>query len=66
MFGKQISKWRRLKTMAIFDFFFTYFIHQEKDTRIHQHMNDLPKYTMFLAHTFYFFALPILRKLRIS
>ena len=34
VFGNQISKWRSFEKRAIFDLFFTFFSHQEKDTKI--------------------------------
>ena len=61
-FGKKISKWRSFEKMVIFDLLFISFSHQEKVTKILQHIPHSHTY-MYSAHPIdFFFALPILKK----
>ena len=61
-FGNHISKCCSLEEGAIFDLLFTFFCHQEKVTKIPSahHLTH-----MYFAHPIDFFALPILKKIRI-
>ena len=63
-FGNQISKWRLFEKRAIFDLLFTLFSHQGKLQKFLQHIALSHTYT-YLAHPIEFFALPILKKIRI-
>ena len=60
-FGNQISKWRLFEKRAIFDLLF---ITREKLQKFFQHISHSHTYTYF-AHPIDFFALPILKKIRI-
>ena len=62
-FGNQISKWRLFEKRAIFDLLCTFFSHQGEFTQIPSAHISLT-YTYF-AHLIDFFALPILKKIRI-
>ena len=62
-FGNQISKWRSFEKRAIFDLLFTFFSYQGKVTKIPSAHISLT-YTYF-AHPLTFFAIPILKKIRI-
>ena len=62
-FWNQISKWRSFEKRAIFDLLFTFFSHQGKVTKITSAHISLT-YTYF-PHPIDFFALPILKKIRI-
>ena len=64
IFGNQISKWRLFEKRAIFDLLFTFSIQQGKDKKFLQHISQTHTYTYF-AHPIDFFALPILKKIRI-
>ena len=63
-FGNQIPKWRSFEKRAIFDLLFTFFSHQGKLQKFLQHISHSHTYTYF-AHPIDFFALPILKKIRI-
>ena len=63
-FGNQISKWRSFEKMAIFNLLFIFFSHRAKLQKILQHTSHSHTYTYF-AHPIDFFALPILKKIRI-
>ena len=63
-FGNQISIWRSFENRAIFDLLFTFFSHQGKVTKILWHISHSHTY-MYFAHPIDFFALPILKKIRI-
>ena len=63
-FGNQISKWRSFEKRAIFDLLFTFLVTREKLQKFLQHISHSHTYTYF-AHPIDFFALPILKKLRI-
>ena len=69
-FGNQISKWRSFEKRAIFDLLFTIFlVTREKLQKFLQHISHSHTYTYFahrVAHPIdFFFALPILKKIRI-
>ena len=66
-FGNQISKWRSfLKKKAIFDLLFAFFSHQGKVTKIPSaHISLTYIHTRILLTLLTFFALPILKKVRI-
>ena len=63
-FGNQISKWRSFEKRAIFDLLFTFFSHQGKLQKFLQHISHSHTY-MYLLTLLTFFALPILKKIRI-
>ena len=66
-FENQISKWCSFEKRAIFDLLFTFFSYQGKDTKIlsvHTLLTYIRAY-MYFAHPIDFFALPILKKIRI-
>ena len=63
-FGNQISKWRSFEKRAIFDLLFTFSSHQGKLQKFLQHISQTHTHTYF-AHPIDFFALPILKKIRI-
>ena len=63
-FGNQISKWRSFEKRAIFDLLFTFSSHQGKLLKFLQHISHSHTYTYF-AHPIEFFALSILKKIRI-
>ena len=63
-FGNQISKWRSFEKKTIFDLLFTFLVTREKLQNILQHISHSHTYTYF-AHPIDFFALPILKKIRI-
>ena len=63
-FGNQISKWRSFEKWAIFDLLFTFSCHQGKVTKIPSaHFKHI--HTHILLTLLTFFALPILKKIRI-
>ena len=65
-FGNQISKWRSFEKRAIFDLLFTFFSHQGKVTKLPSAHSSLTYiHTRYFAHHIDFFALPILKKIRI-
>ena len=65
-FGNQISKWRLFEKRAIFDLLFTFFSHQGKVTKIPSaHISLTHIHTYILLTLLTFFALPILKKIRI-
>ena len=59
-----MSKWRSFEKRAIFDLLFTFSGHQGKLQKFLQHISQTYTYTYF-AHPIDFFALPILKKIRI-
>ena len=63
-FGNQISKWRSFKKRAIVDQLFTFVVTREKLQKTLRHISHWHTYTYF-AHPIDFFALPILKKIRI-
>ena len=63
-FENQISKWRSFEKRAIFDLLFTFLVTREKLHNFLQHISHSHTYTYF-AHPIDFFALPILKKIRI-
>ena len=63
-FGNQISKWLLFEKRAIFDLLFTFFSYQGKVTKFLPHISHSHTY-MYFAHPVDFFALPILKKIRI-
>ena len=63
-FGNHISKWRSFEKRTIFDLLFTFFSHQGKLQKFLQHISHSHTHTCF-AHPIDFFALPILKKIRI-
>ena len=62
-FGNQISKWRSFEKRAIFDLLFTFFSHQGKVMKIPIYLTHI--HTCILLTLLTFFALPILKKIRI-
>ena len=64
-FGNQISKWCSFEKRAIFDLLFTFFSHQGKVTKIPSAHISLTYITRILLTLLTFFALPILKKIRI-
>ena len=64
-FGNQISIWRSFEKRAIFDLFFSFFSHQGKDTKIPSAHISLTYIHILLTLLTFFFAFPILQKLRI-
>ena len=62
LLGNQISKWHPFEKMAIFDLLFTFFSHQENDTKFLQHISHLHKYTYFARPVNFFFCLPNFEK----
>ena len=64
-FGNQISKWRSFEKSAIFDLLFTFFSHQGKVTKIPSAHISLTYIHIFCSPLLTFFALPILKKIRI-
>ena len=64
--GNQISKWLSFETRTIFDLLFTCFSYRGKLQKFFQHISHshIHTYTYF-AHPIDFFALPILKKIRI-
>ena len=64
-FGNQISKWRSFEKRAIFDLLFTFFSHQGKVTKFLQHTSHSHTYTYFAHPIDFFFAIPILKNIRI-
>ena len=64
-FGNQISKWRSFEKRAIFDLLYTFFSHQGKVTKIPSAHISLTYITRILLTLLTFFALPILKKIRI-
>ena len=65
-FGNQTSKWHSFEKRAIFDLLFTFSSHQGKVTKnpLAHKLSHSHTYTYF-AHPIDFFALPILKKMRI-
>ena len=64
LFANQISKWRSFEKRAIFDLFSIFFSHQGKVTKIPSAYIALTTYIYF-AQPIDFFALPILKQIRI-
>ena len=64
-FGNQISKWRSLEKRAIFDLLFTFSSHQGKITKKSFSTYLTHIHTRILLTLLTFFALPILKKIRI-
>ena len=64
-FGNQISKWRSFEKKAIFDLLFTFYSHRGKLTKIPSAHISLTYIHIFLLTLLTFFALPILKKIRI-
>ena len=64
-FGNQISKWRSFEKRAIFDPLFTFFSYQGKVIKIPSTHISLTYITRILLTLLTFFALPILKKIRI-
>ena len=64
-FGNQISKWCTFEKRAIFDLLFTFFSHQGKVTKIPSAHYLTHIHTRILLTLSTFFALPILKKIRI-
>ena len=63
IFGNQISKWRSFEKRAIFDPLSTFFSHQGKLTKIPSaHISHT---IMYFAHPIDFFALSILKEIRV-
>ena len=64
-FGNQISKWRPIEKRAIFDLIFTFSSHQGKVTKksFSTYLSHI--HTRILLTLLTFFALPILKKVRI-
>ena len=66
LFGNQISKWCSFEKRAIFDLLFTFFSHQGKVTKIPSaHISLTYIHTRILLTLLAFFALPLLKKIRI-
>ena len=64
-FGNQISKWGSFGKRAIFLTYFSHFlVSREKLQKFLQHISQTHTYTYFV-HPIDFFALPILKKIRI-
>ena len=64
-FKNQISKWRSFEKRAIYDLLFTFFSYHGKVTKkFLQHIPHSHTY-MYFAHPIDFFALSILKKIRI-
>ena len=64
-FGNQVSKWRSIEKRAIFDLLFTFSSHQGKVTQIYFSTHLTHIHTHILLTLLTFFALPILKKIRI-
>ena len=68
-FGNQISRWRSFEKRAIFDLLFTFSTHQGKLQKFLQHIYHTHTithiHTRILLTPLTFFALPILKKIRI-
>ena len=64
-FGNQISKWRSFEKRAIFDLLFTFFSYRGKVTKIPFSTYLTHIHTRILLTLLTFFALPILKKIRI-
>ena len=64
-FGNQISKWRSFEKRAIFGLLFIFFSHQGKLQKFLQHVSHSHTYTYFAHPIDFFFALPIVKKIRI-
>ena len=64
-FGNQISKWRSFEKRAIFDLLFIFFSHQGKVTKIPSAHISLTYIHVFCSPYWFFFTLPILKKIRI-
>ena len=64
-FGNQISKWRSFAKRAIFDLLFTFFSHQGKVAKIPSAHISLTYIHVFCSPYWLFFALTILKKIRI-
>ena len=65
-FGNQISKWRSFEKRAIYDLLFTFSSHQGKVTKIPSaYISNTYIHTHILLTLLTFFALPILKKIRI-
>ena len=65
-FGNQISKWRSFEKRAIFDLLFTFCNHQGKVTKIPSaHISNTYIHVLCSPYWlfFFFFALPILKKI---
>ena len=64
-FGNQISKWRSFEKGDIFDLLFTFFSHQGKVTEnsFSTYLTHIHTHILLILLTF--FALPILKKIRI-
>ena len=62
--GNQISKWRSFERRAILTYFSHCLVTREKLQKFLQHISHSQTYTYF-AHLIDFFALPILKKIRI-
>ena len=64
-FRNQISKWRSFEKRGIFDLLFTFFSHQGKVAKIPSAHISLTYIHVILLTLLTFFALPILKKIRI-
>ena len=64
-FGNLISKWRSFEKRAIFHLLFTFFSYQGKVTKIPSAHISLTYIHVFCSPYWLFFALPILKKIRI-
>ena len=64
VFGNQISKWRSFEKRLFLTYFSHFLVIREKLQKFLQHIYHTHTYTYF-AHPIDFFALPILKKLRI-
>ena len=64
-FGNQISKWCSFEKRAIFDLLFTFSSHQGKVTKIPSAHISLTYIHIFCSPYWLFFALPILKKIRL-
>ena len=63
-FGNQILKLRSFEKGAIFDLLFTFLVTREKLQKFLLHISHSHTY-MYFVHPIDFFALPILKKIRI-
>ena len=64
-FGNQISKWRSFEKGLFLTYFSHFLITREKLQKFLQHISHSHTYTYFAHPIDYFFALPILKKMRI-
>ena len=64
LFGNQISTWRSFEKRAILTYFSHFLVTREKLQKFLQHISHSHTYAYF-AHPIDFFALPILKKIRI-